>query len=113
MELNPGYALITTDEYKELIETNFYQEELIHENEQLKKQIKDYQFQILESKINIFSLRNGKPESVIDVTSAWFPFEKDFLENTDIPLKNIIEFVKHKKEEQYRQIEERKEENHE
>ena len=113
MELNPGYVMIKTDEYKDLIETSFYQEEILHENEQLKKQVKDYQFQILESKINIFSLRNGKPENVIDVTSSWFPFDREFLEKTDIPLKDIIEFVKHKKEEQYRQIEERKEENHE
>ena len=41
MELNPGYALITTDEYKELIETSFYQEEIIHENEKIKVPIKD------------------------------------------------------------------------
>lgn len=111
--VNEGYSIITNKEYKDLIETNFYQEEILHENEQLKKQVKDYQFQILESKINIFSLRNGKPENVIDVTSSWFPFDREFLEKTDIPLKDIIEFVKHKKEEQYRQIEERKEENHE
>ena len=42
MELNPGYALITTDEYKELIETSFYQEEIIHENEKLKKDNEAY-----------------------------------------------------------------------
>ena len=29
MELNPGYALITTDEYKDLIETSIYYEEIL------------------------------------------------------------------------------------
>ena len=41
MELNPGYALITTDEYKELIETSFYQEEIILENKELEKQVEE------------------------------------------------------------------------
>ena len=51
MELNPGYALITTDEYKDLIETSIYYEEIILENKELEKQVKDLQIQLLESNI--------------------------------------------------------------
>ena len=109
MEQNPGYALITTDEYKELIETYFYQEELIHENEKLKKQVKDLQIQLLESNIVDSRLRNGKMEEVTDIKDYYFPYNEDFIKNSDIPLKNIIEFIKTKKE----QFDKEKEENHE
>ena len=66
MELNPGYALITTDEYKELIETSFYQEEIIHENEKLKKEIREMQEFMLDENINDYYLK----QTLLDKT-AW------------------------------------------
>ena len=58
MELNPGYVMIKTDEYKELIETSFYQEEIIHENEKLKKEIRELQEFMLEENIDDYDLKN-------------------------------------------------------
>ena len=81
MELNPGYALITTDEYKELIETSFYQEEIIHENEKLKKEIREMQEFMLEENINDY----------------YFPFKKEFIEKINMPIKDVIEFIRVKK----------------
>ena len=63
MELNPGYALITTDEYKELIETSFYQEEIIHENEKLRKEIREIQEFMLEENIDKYDLKKKELDS--------------------------------------------------
>ena len=52
MELNKGYALITTDEYKYLIETSFHQEEIIHENEKLKKEVIDNLEEVLNREVD-------------------------------------------------------------
>ena len=81
MELNKGYALITTDEYKDLIETSFHQEEIIHENEKLKKEIREMQEFILEENINDY----------------YFPFTKEFIEKINMPIKDVIEFIRVKK----------------
>ena len=97
MELNPGYALITTDEYKELIETSFYQEEIIHENEKLKKEIREIQEFMLEENIDDYDLKNGTMEEVTNPKDFYFPFEKDFLEKLKMPIKDVIEFIRLKK----------------
>ena len=97
MELNPGYALITTDEYKELIETSFYQEEIIHENEKLKKEIREMQEFMLEENINDYYLKNGTMEEVSDPKDYYFPYDKDFLEKLKVPIKDVIEFIRLKK----------------
>ena len=81
MELNPGYALITTDEYKDLIETSFHQEEIIHENEKLKKEIREMQEFMLAENINDY----------------YFPYYKDFLEKINMQIKDVIEFIRLKK----------------
>ena len=98
MELNPGYALITTDEYKELIETSFHQEEIIHENEKLKKEIREIQEFMLEENINDYYLEKGTMEEVTDPKDYYFPYDKDFLEKLNLPIKDVIEFIKVKKE---------------
>lgn len=97
MELNPGYALITTDEYKELIETSFYQEEIIHENEKLKKEIREMQEFMLEENINDYYLKQGTLEQVTDPKDYYFPYKKDFLEKLKMPIKDVIEFIRLKK----------------
>ena len=97
MELNPGYALITTDEYKELIETSFYQEEIIHENEKLKKEIREMQEFMLEENINDYYLKKGTMEEVVDTKDYYFPYDKDFLEKLKVPIKDVIEFIRLKK----------------
>lgn len=97
MELNPGYALITTDEYKELIETSFYQEEIIHENEKLKKEIRELQEFMLEENINDYYLKQGTLEEVTDPKDYHFPYDKDFLEKINMPIKDVIEFIRLKK----------------
>lgn len=98
MELNPGYALITTDEYKDLIETSIYYEEILLENKELEKKVRDLQKQLLEAKIITYNLEHFNLDELTDVQSLFFPYDKDFIENSDIPLKNIIEFIKNKKE---------------
>ena len=97
MELNPGYALITTDEYKELIETSFYQEEIIHENEKLKKEIREMREFMLEENINDYYLKKGTMEEVADPKDYYFPYDKDFLEKLKVPIKDVIEFIRLKK----------------
>ena len=97
MELNPGYALITTDEYKELIETSFYQEEIIHENEKLKKEIREMQEFMLEENINDYYLKNGTMEEVTNPKDFYFPFKKGFIEKINMPIKDVIEFIRVKK----------------
>ena len=97
MELNPGYALITTDEYKELIETSFYQEEIIHENEKLKKEIREIQEFMLEENIDKYDLKNGTMEEVTDPKDYYFPYDKEFLEKLKMPIKDVIEFIRLKK----------------
>ena len=97
MELNPGYALITTDEYKELIETSFYQEEIIHENEKLKKEIREIQEFMLEENIDKYDLKNGTMEEVTDPKDYYFPYDKEFLEKLKVPIKDAIEFIRLKK----------------
>lgn len=93
MELNPGYALITTDEYKELIETSFHQEEIIHENEKLRKEIREIQEFMLEENINDYYLEKGTMEEVTDPKDYYFPYDKDFLEKLKLPIKDVIEFI--------------------
>lgn len=97
MELNPGYALITTDEYKELIETSFYQEEIIHENEKLKKEIRELQEFMLDENINDYYLKQGTLDEVTDPKDYYFPYDKDFLEKINMPIKDVIEFIRVKK----------------
>lgn len=97
MELNPGYALITTDEYKELIETSFYKEEILHENEKLKKEIRELQEFMLEENIDDYDLKNGTMEEVTNPKDFYFPFNKDFLEKLKMPIKDVIEFIRLKK----------------
>lgn len=97
MELNPGYALITTDEYKELIETSFYQEEIIHENEKLRKEIREMHEFMLEENINDYYLKKGTLEEVTDPKDYYFPYDKDFLEKLKMPIKDVIEFIRLKK----------------
>ena len=97
MELNPGYALITTDEYKELIETSFYQEEIIHENEKLKKEIREIQEFMLEENIDKYDLKNGTMEEVTNPKDYYFPFKKEFIEKINMPIKDVIEFIRLKK----------------
>ena len=93
MELNKGYALITTDEYKDLIETSFHQEEIIHENEKLKKEIREMQEFMLEENINDYYLKKGTIEEVTDPKDYYFPYDKDFLEKINMPIKDVIEFI--------------------
>ena len=97
MELNPGYALITTDEYKELIETSFYQEEIIHENEKLKKEIREMQEFMLEENINDYYLKEGTMEEVTNPKDYYFPLKKEFIEKINMPIKDVIEFIRLKK----------------
>lgn len=97
MELNPGYAMITTNEYKELIETSFYQEEIIHENEKLKKEIREIQEFMLEENIDKYDLKNGTMEEVTNPKDYYFPFKKEFIEKLKMPIKDVIEFIRLKK----------------
>lgn len=97
MELNPGYALITTDEYKDLIETSFYQEEIIHENEKLKKEIREMKEFMLEENIDDYDLKKGTLEEVTDPKNYYFPFRKEFIEKLKLPIKDVIEFIRVKK----------------
>ena len=97
MELNPGYVMIKTDEYKELIETSFYQEEIIHENEKIKKELREIQEFMLEENIDDYDLKNGTMEEVTNPKDFYFPFEKDFLEKLKMPIKDVIEFIRLKK----------------
>ena len=97
MELNPGYAMITTDEYKELIETSFHQEEIIHENEKRKKEIREMQEFMLEENIDDYDLENGTMEEVTNPKDYHFPYDKDFLEKLKMPIKDVIEFIRLKK----------------
>lgn len=108
MELNPGYAMITTNEYKELIETSFYQEEILHENEKLKKEIREMQEFMLEENIDEYNLEDGTMEEVTNPKDFYFPFNKEFLENLKMPIKDVIEFIRLKKTDLLE-----KEENHE
>lgn len=93
MELNPGYVCIKIEEYRDLIETAFYQEELIHENEKLKKEIREMQEFMLEENINDYKLRNGSMEEVTDLKDYYFPYDSDFLEKLKMPIKDVIEFI--------------------
>lgn len=97
MELNPGYVMIKTDEYKELIETSFYQEEIIHENEKLKKEIREMQEFMLSENINDYYLKQGTIEEVTDPKDYYFPYDKEFLEKLKMPIKDVIEFIRLKK----------------
>lgn len=109
MELNPGYALITTDEYKDLIETSIYYEEIILENKELEKQVEELRnrneaqakllkTKTLEDNVNLYYLKNGLLEKVINPMSQWFPFDSEFISKTEIPMEEIIEFIKEKRE---------------
>ena len=120
MELNPGYALITTDEYKDLIETSIYYEEIILENKELEKQVEELRnrneaqakllkTKTLEDNVNLYDLKNGELEKVINPRSQWFPFNSEFISKSEIPMEEIIEFIKEKRE----QFDKEKEENHE
>ena len=97
MELNPGYALITTDEYKELIETSIYYEEIILENKELKKEISEIQKNMLEENIKSYYLRTGKMEEVTNPKNCYFPYDKEFIEKLKVPIKDVIEFIRLKK----------------
>ena len=120
MELNPGYALITTDEYKDLIETSIYYEEILLENKELEKQVEELRnrneaqakwlkTKTLEDNVNLYDLKNGQLEKVINPRSHWFPFDSEFISKAEIPMEEIIEFIKEKRE----QFDKEKEENHE
>ena len=120
MELNPGYALITTDEYKDLIETSIYYEEIILENKELEKQVEELRnrneaqakllkTRTLEDNVNLYDLKNGELKKVINPRSQWFPFDSEFISKSEIPMEEIIEFIKEKRE----QFDKEKEENHE
>ena len=108
MELNPGYALITTDEYKDLIETSIYYEEILLENKELEKKVRDLQEFMLEENINDYYLKQGTIEEVTNPKDFYFPFNKDFLEKLKMPIKDVIEFIRLKKTDLLE-----KEENHE
>ena len=106
--VNEGYSIITNKEYKELIETSFYQEEIIHENEKLKKEIHKMQEFMLEDNINDYYLKQGTIEEVTDPKDYYFPYDKEFLEKIKMPIKDVIEFIRLKKTDLLE-----KEENHE
>ena len=106
--VNEGYSIIKNKEYKELIETSFYQEEIIHENEKLKKEIREMQEFMLEENINDYYLKKGTMEEVSDPKDYYFPYDKDFLEKIKMPIKDVIEFIRLKKTDLLE-----KEENHE
>lgn len=91
--VNEGYSIITNKEYKELIETSFYQEEIIHENEKLKKEIREMQEFMLEENINDYYLKKGTIEEVTDPKDYYFPYDKNFLEKLKMPIKDVIEFI--------------------
>ena len=95
--VNDGYSIITNKEYKELIETSFYQEEIIHENEKLKKEIREMQEFVLEENINDYYLKQGTIEEVTDPKDYYFPYDKEFLEKIKMPIKDVIEFIRLKK----------------
>lgn len=95
--VNEGYSIITNKEYKELIETSFYQEEIIHENEKLKKEIRELQEFMLEENIDDYDLKNGTMEEVTNHKDYYFPYDKDFLEKLKMPIKDVIEFIRVKK----------------
>ena len=95
--VNDGYSIITNKEYKELIETSFYQEEIIHENEKLKKEIREIQEFMLEENINDYYLKNGTMEEVTNPKDYYFPFKKEFIEKINMPIKDVIEFIRVKK----------------
>ena len=95
--VNEGYSIITNKEYKDLIETSFYQEEIIHENEKLKKEIREIQEFMLEENIDDYDLKNGTMEEVTNPKDFYFPFNKDFLEKLKLPIKDVIEFIRLKK----------------
>lgn len=97
MELNPGYALITTDEYKDLIETSIYYEEILLENKELEKKVRDLQEFMLEENINDYYLKQGTIEEVTDPKDYYFPYDKDFLEKLKMPIKDVIKFIRLKK----------------
>ena len=97
MELNPGYALITTDEYKDLIETSIYYEEIILENKELEKKVREMQEFMLEENINDYYLKKGTLEEVTNPKDYYFPYDKDFLEKLKMPIKDVIEFIRLKK----------------
>ena len=97
MELNPGYALITTDEYKDLIEISIYYEEIILENKELKKEISEIQKNMLEENIKSYYLRTGKMEEVTNPKNCYFPYDKEFIEKLKVPIKDVIEFIRLKK----------------
>lgn len=106
--VNEGYSIITNKEYKDLIETSFYQEEIIHENEKLKKEIREMQEFMLEENIDDYDLKKGTLEEVTDPKNYYFPYDKDFLEKLKMPIKDVIEFIRLKKTDLLE-----KEENHE
>ena len=95
--VNEGYSIITNKEYKELIETSFYQEEIIHENEKLKKEIREMQEFMLEENINDYYLKQGTIVKVANPKDYYFPYDKDFLEKLKMPIKDVIEFIRLKK----------------
>lgn len=95
--VNEGYSIITNKEYKELIETSFYQEEIIHENEKLKKEIREIQEFMLEEKIDDYHLKKGTLEEVTNPKDYYFPYDNDFLEKLKMPIKDVIEFIRLKK----------------
>ena len=95
--VNEGYSIITNKEYKELIETSFYQEEIIHENEKLKKEIREIQEFMLEENIDDYYLKKGTIEEVTNPKDYYFPYNKDFLKKLKLPIKDVIEFIRLKK----------------
>lgn len=97
MELNPGYALITTDEYRDLIETLIYYEEILLENKELEKKVREMQEFMLEENINDYYLKEGTMEEVTDTKDYYFPYDKKFLEKINMPIKDVIEFIRLKK----------------
>lgn len=104
-----GYVCIKIEEYRDLIETAFYQEELIHENENLRKEIREIQELTLEVCINNYYLKEGTMEEVTDTKDYYFPYDKKFLEKINMPIKDVIEFIRLKKTDL---LEKEKEENH-
>lgn len=95
--VNEGYSIITNKEYKDLIETSFYQEEILHENEKIKKEIREMQEFMLEENINDYYLKQGTIEEVTDPKDYYFPYEKEFLEKLKMPIKDVIKFIRLKK----------------
>ena len=88
-----GHSIITNSEYKELIETSIYYDEIINENEKLLKEIREIQEFMLEENIDKYDLKNGTMEEVTNPKDYYFPYDKDFLEKLKMPIKDVIEFI--------------------